>query len=95
MPEQKNKVLKHSMYITVSPITADGILRIMYPMIPNEGEYKSVITLKLPEGEYILTFINPADISVISTSKIKSTGENMTIECPEYKLDIAFRIIRI
>ena len=63
--------------------------------VPNEGKYKSAITLKLPEGEYLLSFINPVDLRVISTSKIKGTGENITIECPEYTLDIAFKIIRL
>ncbi len=60
--------------------------------VPNEGKYKSVITLKLPKGEYQLAFINPADISVLSTCSITSTGDSMTIECPEYKLDIAIKI---
>jgi len=63
--------------------------------VPNEGKYKPVITLKLPEGDYLLTFINPVDLHVISTKRIKGTGENMTIECPEYKLDLAFKIIRV
>ena len=60
--------------------------------VPSEGKYNSVITINLPPGKYLLQFINPADNSIITQQEIEGTDENMDIQCPEYTLDIAFKI---
>ena len=62
--------------------------------VPTPGLYNTVITIKIDPGEYLLQFINPADLSVLSSQIITSDGEDMDIQCPEYTLDIAFKITR-
>lgn len=63
--------------------------------LPNMGDYRTVLTVHIEPGEYILTFINPENLEVISERRIISAGGNMEIQCPEYKLDIAFKMIRV
>ncbi|MCL2880860.1 MAG: hypothetical protein FWF29_11510 [Treponema sp.] len=63
--------------------------------VPVEGEYNTVVSMEIKEGEYNLTFVNPADLAVISEQKIQSTGEEIKIQCPRYTLDIALKIIKV
>ena len=62
--------------------------------VPIPGSYDTKIAINIPEGEYLLEFINPEDAKVISSQKITSKGDNLDIQCPNYKLDIVFRITR-
>lgn len=60
--------------------------------LPNFGEYQPVLTVCMDPGEYLVTFINPADLGVISSQEIVSDGGEMEIACPLYTLDLAVKI---
>jgi len=62
--------------------------------VPVRGTYNNVVTVNIKPGKYRLRFINPEDLSVISSRGISSDGNNMDIRCPEYTLDLAFQILR-
>jgi hypothetical protein len=58
----------------------------------NPGKYKEDLVVKLPIGEYMIEWINPADGKVISSNKMKVNDETLTITTPDYTLDVALRI---
>jgi len=63
--------------------------------VPIPGEYETAVTLALEPGEYNVEFIDPADLRVISNTKITSGDGETTVQCPRYRLDIAIKIKKI
>jgi len=63
--------------------------------VPNVGKYETVITINVMPGNYLLQFINPADLAIISSQTIAAGEENIDIKCPLYTLDIAFKLTKI
>ena len=59
---------------------------------PGYGEYRTALTLRLDDGCYNITYIDPADLGVLKNEIIESRGGEVTITCPEYTLDIAIKI---
>ena len=62
--------------------------------VPIRGEYKNVLTINIKPGNYLLRFINPEDLTILSSQRLTSDGNDMDIRCPEYTLDLAFQILR-
>ena len=62
--------------------------------LPNYGCYEPVLTISLEPGDYTLSYINPADLRVISERTITSGGSELDIKCPGYNLDLLIKIIR-
>ncbi len=57
------------------------------------GTYRDTITLKaIPRGAYRLEWIDPATGTTLRTDKISWAGGDLTIETPEYSLDVALRL---
>ena len=62
--------------------------------LPNFGDYRPVLNIAIEPGAYRLTFINPADLSVVASRDLVSDGGETSVICPPYTLDIAVKIIR-
>jgi len=60
--------------------------------LPNFGEYRPVLTVKLPSGSYAAEFIDPATLAVLSRAELVTGGDEILIECPKYKLDLAVKL---
>ena len=58
------------------------------------GKYKEDLTVSLPEGQYKVEWINPADGKIISKSSILVKKGDYTLNTPEYTLDIALRLLK-
>jgi len=80
---------QYAYYIHHSFPTLDSKAR----YIPSHGVYKPEITLCLPEGEYTVMFIEPETLRVMQETAVISDGNDLTIKCPRYTLDIAIKII--
>jgi len=62
---------------------------------PNYGKYAPSLTLQLEKGEYTVTFIEPETLKVLGESTIVSEDGLTVIDCPEYGLDLAIKIIAL
>ena len=62
--------------------------------LPNFGDYRPTLTIHPDPGEYTVTFINPADLKVVSTAAITAGDAELDIACPAYTLDLAIKIIK-
>ena len=60
---------------------------------PNRGTYKPTLTLRLEKGGYTITFIEPETLQVLEEKSIICNSEETQIECPQYDLDLAIKII--
>jgi len=60
---------------------------------PNHGPYKPTLTLRLEKGEYTVTFIEPETLKVLEEKSVTCYSEETQIECPQYDLDLAIKII--
>ena len=60
---------------------------------PNYGRYAPIVTMRLPVGEYIFTFIDPETAAVIETRKVTADAGDTAVAFPEYTLDIAVKIV--
>jgi len=59
---------------------------------PAYGRYAPGITLLLEKGEYTASFIEPETLHVLKEIQVVSDGEEIAVECPPYKLDMAVKI---
>ena len=62
---------------------------------PNYGRYSPVVTMRLPEGEYSVRFIDPAANKETGGVILTSAGAEAEFKIPEYTLDVAVKITRI
>jgi len=60
--------------------------------VPAYGEYAPVIAMRLPEGAYTVTFIEPETLRVIEERRLVCGGGETELACPRYALDIAVKI---
>ena len=59
---------------------------------PNYGKYAPDISIKLDAGAYDVEFIEPETLVTLRRASVISMGDEVTITCPEYTLDIAIKI---
>ena len=60
---------------------------------------RATVALPLPDGQYEVSWIDPASGKALSTETIKHTrnkkaSADYTIQSPAYEFDIALRIVR-
>jgi len=89
MISEKGK--QYVMYIHHGSLNYGSIYRSHY--VPDIGRFSPVVTMDIPEGEYEVTFIEPATLSVIETQTITCKNEKTDLACPGYETDIAIKII--
>jgi len=62
---------------------------------PEYGEYETALTVLLEKGDYTVNFIEPETMKTLKEIAITSSGEEMELRCPRYKLDLAIKIMLI
>ena len=60
------------------------------------GAYTDAIRLRgVPAGRYAFTWITPSDGAAIATGVAQSSGDDVLLSTPEYRLDIALRMNKV
>lgn len=54
--------------------------------------YNETLQLELPEGAYVIHFVEPATGKDIRVEQVIGKGENIILNLPEYTIDIVLRI---
>ncbi|MCL2060839.1 MAG: hypothetical protein FWH01_17570 [Oscillospiraceae bacterium] len=91
MISQKGR--QYAMYIHHSYLNLGRFYGSFYD--PRYGEYETELTLALEDGEYDVTFVEPATLNIIGSTKITSAKGEAKLACPRYALDIAIKIARV
>jgi hypothetical protein len=61
-----------------------------YEVMP--GNYQEELVLRLPPGNYLAEWINPATGNLISSQEIQQTGDALQLATPKYSIDVALRL---
>jgi hypothetical protein len=51
------------------------------------------LTLQLPDGEYMVEWINPLNGEIFRTDNLTALIDPVSLACPEFQEDLAIRII--